>query len=385
MNLIGLFRSRKKCADASTDEVSGEENIPHVLLIRYSSMGDVVLVSGVLPALLDAWPEAHIHLITDERYAGFYKDDTRIHRIHAVTKKTRRRTFKELSGRNWDYILDLQNNRNSRKYRQKYFGEIRSGALDKLHGKRLLLLFMRNNRYDPAQNIVARYIQAAGLKAPADHNKLPAVRLTFRRGRQERGFESGLRGKKKLALFPFSAWKNKQWLREYYVEVGRWALGRNWNVLIFGGPTDQPAADRMALDLGTGADSYAGRRTLHEIGVMLTECDLALGNDTGLSHLARACGVPTGIVFGSTTRHWGFYPYGDPPYQVFETQLFCRPCHAHGGNICLRNSRVCLIRVSPATVISGLERLFEESSRGEAVSEKIEDETVSPADSSSEY
>jgi heptosyltransferase-2 len=76
-----------------------------------------------------------------------------------------------------------------------------------------------------------------------------------------------------------------------------------------------------------------------------------------LSHLARACGVKTGIIFGPTTRHFGFYPYGEPPFAIFETDLKCRPCHAHGGNLCLRGGKQCMRRIQPDEVIKGLMEL----------------------------
>jgi heptosyltransferase-2 len=85
---------------------------------------------------------------------------------------------------------------------------------------------------------------------------------------------------------------------------------------------------------------------------------LALGNDTGLVHLARACGVKTGVIFGPTARQFGFYPYGEPPFAVFEQNLACRPCHAHGGNVCLRLNRACTRSIGFKQVIRGLEELF---------------------------
>ena len=101
----------------------------------------------------------------------------------------------------------------------------------------------------------------------------------------------------------------------------------------------------------------AGELSLYECGCFLTHCSLALGNDTGLSHLARACGVKTGVLFGPTTRHFGFYPYGDPAFRIFEEPLVCRPCHAHGGNICLRMSRRCMRGISYKRVIRELDEL----------------------------
>ena len=110
--------------------------------------------------------------------------------------------------------------------------------------------------------------------------------------------------------------------------------------------------------IGGTCAALAGELSLHDCGSLLTGFSLALGNDTGLSHLARATGVKTGVFFGPTTRHFGFYPYGDPPFKVFEEKLLCRPCHAHGGNRCIRLSRRCLHHIEPAAVIDGLEKLL---------------------------
>jgi heptosyltransferase-2 len=130
--------------------------------------------------------------------------------------------------------------------------------------------------------------------------------------------------------------------------------------VIAGGPQDSAAAEALKGRIGGQCNSAAGRLTLNETACLIARCRLALGNDTGLCHLARACGVKTGVIYGPTTSHFGFYPYGDPPYRVFEARHFCRPCHAHGGNICYTGSRQCMKKIRPETVIKGLEALHGE-------------------------
>ena len=141
---------------------------------------------------------------------------------------------------------------------------------------------------------------------------------------------------------------------------------QGWIAVIFGGPDDAVRAGSMQQRIGNSCIALAGKPSLYENGCLLGGFSLALGNDTGLSHLARACGVRTGFLYGPTTRHFGFYPYGDPPFLVFETPLFCRPCHAHGGNVCLRLTHRCLRRIGPDTVIKGLEELAAGGAAGEA-------------------
>ena len=101
-----------------------------------------------------------------------------------------------------------------------------------------------------------------------------------------------------------------------------------------------------------------GKLSLCETACLVSQCTVALGNDTGLSHIARACGVKTGIIYGPTTSHFGFFPYGEPAFRVFEAARFCRPCHAHGGNVCLTGSRKCMRKVRPEAVVRGLEELY---------------------------
>jgi len=228
--------------------------------------------------------------------------------------------------------------------------------------KRLALLFIRVNRYRNVANVPGRYIEAAGLSvSPAD---VPVPRLYFDINSRPRLKELLDYGKgvvrPSIALFPFSAWKNKEWPEDHFAKVGRFFHTKGWNVLIMGGHDDEVIAEDLRLHIGQRCRSLAGKVSLYECGCLFTRCSLALGVDTGLSHLARSCGVKTGIIFGPTTRHFGFYPYGEPIFRVFEHPFFCRPCHPHGGNICILN-RQCLNSIKPDAVIRGLQQMVQGS------------------------
>jgi ADP-heptose:LPS heptosyltransferase len=234
------------------------------------------------------------------------------------------------------------------------------GTFDKLHIQRLVLLLFRWSLYGADQNVVIRYIKAAGGTVAIKDLEPPRIFFNEESKKRARAILSRKSdGTKRplIALFPFSAWKNKEWPAENYIAVGRHFLSKDRDVVIMGGPSDKAAAHKLRDQIGGRCISLAGSLTLNECGAFLTEFSLALGNDTGLSHLARACGVKTGIIFGPTTRHFGFYPYGEPAFKIFEEPLFCRPCHAHGGNRCIRFSRPCMRRIGVERVIEGLEEL----------------------------
>ncbi|GAG18548.1 unnamed protein product, partial [marine sediment metagenome] len=241
----------------------------------------------------------------------------------------------DLASQKWDLVIDLQHNRSSNRIRKKYFPNVKVGVFDKLHLKRFILLYLRLNFYGAHSSVAERYIQASGFTSDQKID-IPPAKLFFNNKEVVRKLlfsESGNKAEPVIALMPFSAWKNKQWPMSSYAAIGKHFTQKKWRVAIFGGTEDIINTELLKNDIGGNCYSFAGSLNLYEIGCLLTQCTLALGNDTGLSHLARACGVKTGVIYGATSYHFGFFPYGDPPYKIFESKQFCRPCHPHGGNL----------------------------------------------------
>jgi heptosyltransferase II len=329
-----------------------------ILIIRLSSMGDVVLATSALEYLKSAFPQSNLWFVTEKKYAGLFAGDTRLARVIPVEKDGERDAAQALFGVVWDKIIDLQHNRRSLRIRKGLVSRQAATVFRKRHFARNALLFARANLYPRGDSVVVRYARAAGYTgAPG---AFPGARLLL----DDRKCDAALRllpqsavVRPAIALFPFSAWKNKEWSAKNFAFVGRYFAIKGWDVLIAGGPQDAAAAAKMKFIVGERCISAAGKLSLTETACLIARCRLALGNDTGLSHIARACGVKTGIIYGPTTSHFGFYPYGDPPYRVFEAAQFCRPCHAHGGNVCLLGSRQCMRKIHPEDVIAGLEDL----------------------------
>lgn len=333
------------------------EKINSILIIRYSSMGDVILTAPLIAALKMEYPQASIALLTKESYAELFNDDTRLSSVYSIRKK-------ELSSdpllfeTMWDLIIDLQNNKHSaRQIESLNYRDVRK--FNKLHWERLVLLLFRINLYPSMNSVPMRYIRTGEIASSE-------VRLDFRlhfNAVNTRAFEERLQSdeikRPVIALFPFSAWKNKEWGDKKFAEVGRFFIIKGWNVVVLGGVNDIHRAERLQKTIGERCISLAGELSLYECGCVLKGCTLALGNDTGLTHLARACGVITGYIFGSTTAHFGFYPHQDKQTAVFEQALFCRPCHPHGGRFCWRVDHACMHRIKPEQVINGLMQLHE--------------------------
>ncbi|MBN1759053.1 MAG: glycosyltransferase family 9 protein [Chitinispirillaceae bacterium] len=333
-----------------------------ILIIRYSSMGDVLLTAPCISFLRERFPEAAVTLITSRYYRDFFRNDKRLSAVIGSEKGTSCRE-PQLLETEWDLIVDLQNNhRSAAQIAQLKYTVLR--RFNKLHLKRNLLLFLRVNRYRTGESIALRYIRTCAAGLP--EGKLD-FSLQFSADNGDDVFKQAEFGdidRPVVAFFPFSAWRNKEWPEKYFISVGHYFSIKGWNIIILGGKEDKRKAETMQYHIGERCRSLAGELSLHECGIVLKRCNLALGGDTGLSHLARSCGVKTGFLFGPTTVHFGFQPDGDDACTVFQTSHFCRPCHPHGGNFCWCLDHRCMKSITPELVISGLMRMYHGNETG---------------------
>jgi len=327
------------------------------LVIRLSSLGDVLLATSAFSALHELYPDAAIWFVTDEKYVGLFQDDVRLARVIGIKKTQKPYCIPELHTVAWDRIVDLQNNGRSAVLRKKLSAKNGVGVFEKKHWERVKLLLFRKDSYAERDHVIARYAAAAGVHGaelfPATLTINKTVNADAYRSVAAMGMVRPM-----IALFPFSAWKNKQWSANFYGFVAKYFVVKGWNVFIYGDESEAMEAEQLRAKIGDNCISVAGKLSLYECAGLIKQSKLALGNDSGLSHLARACGVKTGIIYGSTTKQFGFFPYKGPAFKVFETPLFCRPCHAHGGNICFRGSHLCLKAIRPENVIAGLLALY---------------------------
>ncbi len=320
-------------------------------------MGDVILASAVFDLLTDRYPGAAVDYVVGEPYAPLFATDTRLAKVIPYSRSDPSAAVEACVAGQYDWVLDLQNNRRSSRLVRAADAPWVS-RFSKLRFERFLLLTFRYSRYDPADTVIARYLKAAGWDNGGDEMYCP--RVTPPAAAQLPGTIALDPARPTLALLPFAAWRNKTWPLEYYREVGRRFIEKGWQTVVLGGPADRTDAQRLQRSLGDSCVSIAGLVPLDQSAAVLAGTRLAIGNDTGLTHLARAVGVKTVAIFGSTTWHFGFYPFGPPPFRVLEASLHCRPCHAHGGNWCYRLRRPCLRTITPDEAVAALEGLDNE-------------------------
>lgn len=290
------------------------------VLLRRSALGDVVLLGAITGRV--AGP---VTVVTAPPWVDVAR------RLPGVTRVVPwpddadpRALARDIGGGRW---IDLQVNRRSRA-----LVAAAGVAAARLHKRsvrrRLRLLFGVGG---PRPPVTALYAEACGV-APAPAPWIPtpaAVRDT-------------------LVLVPGAAWATKRWEAAGFVAVGRAWPGP---VVVLGGPDEQALCD--AVGAGVSGARVVAERGFEGAIAALAAARVAVAGDTGLLHLAGACGVPVVALFGPTHPDDGFFVH---PGEVVQRALSCRPCTLHGRHTCPLGDHACM-RLDPAAVIAAVHRL----------------------------
>lgn len=269
------------------------------LLCRLSSLGDVVLTAGITGAL------GQVHFLTQPRWHELVRAFPGVVSVLAPGDP-----LPEV-----DRVVDLQRSRRSRRLLRGRGAR----TFDAARVQRLGRVWLKSAA--PVPTVLSRYAQAAQVEP----SPLPWLELP--------------RGGGRLALIPGAAHATKRWPG---FEELRAALKEP--VIWLGGPAEAERIQALAQPEDLCVHEAGFTETLRA----LEGCDLAVGGDTGLMHLAAACGVPTLALFGPTHPLDGFWSHPDPPLHM---GLPCSPCSKHGGPRCPFGDFACMQELSVPLVL----------------------------------
>jgi heptosyltransferase-1 len=324
-----------------------------ILVIRLSAIGDVIMASGLIPALRGAYPGARIGWLTEESNAGLLRHNPRLDRLHLWPRRRwrelrrtgRYRQFlreafelvRALRAERYDLVLDLQGLLKSGIWAGLSGGRRRIG-LGSREGSQLLMTEVVNRQADSLR-IGKEYRKLAEFlgASPAAFQLDIAVSGEDRIHATELLRASGVPNDY-VAIAPFTTRPQKHWFDECWAELAAGlAAARGWPAVMLGGPADRERAGTIgALAEGRIVD-LAGRTTLGQSAALIERARLLIGVDTGLTHLGIALKVPTLALFGSTRP---YLDTGRPNARVLYEPLDCSPCRRRptcGGTFdCMR-------------------------------------------------
>lgn len=322
-------------------------NKPKVLLIRLSSLGDLVLSTAAVGPLRAAGYS--ISLVTKSEFASLFLNQPGIEQVYAFDKKAGEGAAREallewarLQG--FSLVIDLQDSWRTWRWRRALRKIAPVHVLRKPRLREWLVLFLRLGRWlgfgqgGRALRFREAALQALGAEA-VDDGSQPLTRLEA--GAVELAKVAGLLPEGDfVALMPASAWKSKEW--PYFGELAA-LMAKKVPVVVLGGSRDEvcEAVASAARAVNPASRSLHGQTSLRESMAVLSRARWVIGNDTGMVHVAEALGKPVAMVEGPTHPHMGFSPYREDSV-LLGLPLACRPC-SKSGRVCVRfGTRFCL-------------------------------------------
>lgn len=319
-----------------------------ILVVRFSSIGDVVLTTPVIRCLKQQLPDAEIHYVTKKAFEPVLRGNPYIDKLICI-EKSAAEVMDSLKNERYDFVADLHNN--IRTFRLKLSLGAKSKAFPKLNPRKLLLTRFKVNLM-PKAHVVDRYFEA--VKSLGVHNDGGYCELFLDASDQyivPGDFQSGY-----VALSLGAQYETKQMPLELITNV---LSNIQMPLVLLGGPTDTARAKELMLLLpGKKMLNLAGEITLRQSAYVLSGAQALLTGDTGLMHIASCFGVKTVSVWGNTVPEFGMYPYAPREnYTIHEVDgLSCRPCSKIGYHSCPKKHFNCMHLQNPALIAGAIQK-----------------------------
>src|SRR6266702_6566921 len=282
-----------------------------VLLVRFSSIGDILLTTPLVRARARRHPEAKLVYVTKRAMAPLVADNPHVAEVVTLEPdEPVRHLARRLRACGPTHGLDLHGNLRSATLR--LLVRCRWSGYRKRKLARTLLISVGVDVYGRRVPVPERYFEAArALDVRPDGGPPQFFLSQGARDRVARWLaEKGLAGAPLAALAPGATHATKRWPLAHWIALAQRLRGAGHRPIVLGGPDDRG----IALQLATGgaAESAVGECSLKETGALLAGARVLVSGDTGVMHMATGVGTPVVALFGPTVEHFGFFPYRAP-------------------------------------------------------------------------
>jgi len=317
-----------------------------ILVLRFSSIGDIVLTTPVLRALAQQVPGAAVHVATKPGYRGLLEPNPYVARVHTLSGPLND-LVSELKAEKFDFIVDLHNNLRTRLIKLRL--GVKASSFDKLNWPKWLLVNLKINRL-PDVHIVQRYLAAAAPLGVQDDGRgldyfIPAGQEVDIKTLPP-AFQAGY-----VAVAIGAQHATKRLPLEKLVELCQRLAPRP--IMLLGGPEDAPVAEAIMAEIVNLnplirsathplIENGCGRYSLHQSASLLRQASFVVSHDTGLMHIAAAFGKLIYSVWGNTVPEFGMYPFRTEFEKLEVLGLACRPCSKIGFAKCPQGHFRCM-------------------------------------------
>ncbi|QNF32085.1 glycosyltransferase family 9 protein [Adhaeribacter swui] len=318
-----------------------------ILVLRFSSIGDIVLTTPVVRALKQQLPAAQIHYATKYNFRSIVESNPYIDRVHYL-RDNLNDFIKELQAEQFDYIVDLH--RNLRTSVIKFKLGVPNKSFHKLNLKKWLLVRFKVNKL-PDVHIVDRYLAAAADLGVVNDGQ----GLDYFIPVQDEVALSSLPATHQNGYYAFAIGAQHYTKRLPTERIIELCAKINAPIILLGGKEDQPVAAEItnyfqnqpiSNEQQTTIYNACGQYNLNQSASLVKQAIAVFSHDTGLMHIAAAFKKKIYSIWGNTVPEFGMYPY-KTEFEVWERpNLYCRPCSKIGYRKCPQGHFKCMREIN---------------------------------------
>ncbi|HMU46762.1 MAG TPA: glycosyltransferase family 9 protein [Chitinophagaceae bacterium] len=320
------------------------------LIIRFSSIGDIVLTTPVIRCLKKQVPDAEVHFLVRDKFYSVVQHNPYIDKIHVLAHSWEL-MIEELKTEDYDFIIDLHHN--AKTLRIKSALRKKAFSFYKLNIEKYLYTSLKINIL-PKIHIVDRYLKTVESFGVKNDGK----GLDYFIGEEEKIHQNDIPASHSagfIACVIGGAHGTKKWPVHKWIEF---CDQMDHPLILLGGKEDAENGNEIASKDSVKVYNACGKFSLNESADIVRRAKLVITNDTGLMHIAAAFKKPIISLWGNTVPSFGMYPYYgksggflDLSDIVQVRKLWCRPCSKIGYKKCPLGHFKCMEKISVNDVL----------------------------------
>ena len=310
-----------------------------ILVLRFSSIGDIVLTFPVVAALKAAYPDCQIDYVTKPAFRHLLEACPGLSHIFTLESSIRQ-LRKDINFQSYDAVLDLHNN--LRTLLLTAFSGVKVYKYPKNNWNKWLLTRFKVKQ-ERRQHVVERYLstlkQAFGLEVLAPENPYDIP------GSEQFSIQdaTGFTPRKYVAFAIGAQFATKRLPTDLMIKL---LQKMEHPLVLLGGKEDQQTANEIVAALGgQKVVSMVGQLNIHGSAWLVKNAAALLTHDTGLMHIGACFEVPIHLIWGNTLKDFGMYPFRLEQENCFQYEvenLKCRPCSKIGFQNCPKGHFACM-------------------------------------------
>jgi len=320
-----------------------------ILIIRLSSLGDIVLTQPITAELRRLYPKAQIHYLTKAAFAGLVGTFGTIDRIIPYDLSLAFHLEQAHSG--YDLVIDLHAKLASFLISLCCF---RSKVLRYHKARSIRTRIVKKHLKQGIESTVVLYLSALN-RLPDFRASEPLSKPVLIVPELDVDFPPIPPGKTITAIFPGATHKTKMIPSQKLAETVQ-SLSESHYFLILGSSSEHWLGEIILKGQADAGINLCGKYTIPELIKAISKTDLVISNDSGPMHLAAALGKKQIAFFGATHPALGFAPL-NPDAALIVKNPDCQPCSLHGGEACPRGDFRCMNDISPSEIVQLIQKL----------------------------